>query len=499
MFGDTPLFFSRRVEWRLLAGIECLDYMLFNSLEFFLFVIVVFGAYWLIPNRVRLQNFLILVASYVFYGWWDWRFLFLIGGCSAVNFIAGLFLSCSKGRLMRRTILCLCFAVSLGVLCVFKYYNFFTESFESILRVMGFKADFATLKIVLPVGISFFTFQALSYTLDVAFGKIKATKDPVEFFAFIAFFPQLVAGPIERASNLLPQFGRRRVFSYAVAMDGLCLIVYGLFKKMVVADTLALYVDRAYSNPDFYSSVTCVIASVFFAMQIYCDFSGYSDAARGFAKLFGFELMVNFNRPYMATTFADFWRRWHISLSTWFKDYVYIPLGGSRNGRGRTVLNLWVVFLLSGLWHGASWLFVAWGGIHAVFLTCGCLKKWLMPSQADNDKGFARIISILAVGLFVTLAWIPFRAGSLKTAKSFLMTMFALKLKTSLMALCAGLGPMNFVFCLIAACFFMVSHFLPNDCRFERNRSKVFFVMTCAVIIVFFGMPAGGEFIYFQF
>lgn len=366
-----------------------------------------------------------------------------------------------------------------------------------LMKVVGLSPDFVTLRLVLPVGISFFTFQALSYTIDVALGKMRATRNVVDFFAFISFFPQLVAGPIERASNLLPQFAMQRKFCYGTAMDGLCLIAYGLAKKMVVADTLAMYVDKAYLAPGFYSSVTCVIAAVFFAMQIYCDFSGYSDAARGFAKLFGFELMVNFNRPYMASTFADFWRRWHISLSSWFKDYVYIPLGGNRDGLAVMIRNLWIVFLLSGLWHGASWMFVGWGALHALFLTMGCLRRRLGVQMGVGRM--SRFVSIAFVDLGVTLAWVLFRAGSVECAKKFLGVMFAFKLKTSLMALCAGIGPMAFLFCLIAASLLVVSHFVPDDCKFSSNRSKITFVVACIAAIVFFGMPAGGEFIYFQF
>lgn len=471
--------------------------MLFNTFDFWVFLIIVFSAYWLAAKRIRIQNLIVLVASYVFYGWWNWWFLFLIAGCSGVNFIGALLIEKSKCRLTRRLLLGFCCVILLGILCVFKYYNFFAENLAEVLNVIGLHADFVTLKLVLPVGISFFTFQALSYTIDVAFGKMRATRNPVDFFAFISFFPQLVAGPIERATNLLAQFTRQRKFCFDTAMDGLCLIAYGLAKKMVVADTLAMYVDKAYLTPGFYSSVTCAIAAVFFAMQIYCDFSGYSDAARGFAKLFGFELMVNFNRPYMASTFADFWRRWHISLSSWFKDYVYIPLGGNRVGFALLIRNLWVVFLLSGLWHGASWTFVGWGAIHAAFLTLGCLRKkfgWKV-----NDSRLTRFASIALVDLGVTLAWVLFRAGSVECARKFMGALFAFKFKTSLMALCAGIGPMSFLFCLIAATLFCVSHFVPDDCKFKRNGSKMTFIVACIIAIVFFGMPAGGEFIYFQF
>lgn len=472
--------------------------MLFNSLEFLVFLIVVFGIYWATVKSYKLQNLLLLVASYIFYGWWDWRFLFLIAGCSVVNFAGGLLIDKYRAKIVRRVTLTICLIASLFTLGFFKYYNFFAENLAGIMALLGINADFATLNIVLPVGISFFTFQALSYTIDIAFGKLKATKDPIEFFAFISFFPQLVAGPIERATNLLPQFGRKRTFDCATALDGLTLIAYGLFKKMVVADTLSMYVDNAFRNPGFYSSITCLLAAVFFAIQIYCDFSGYSDAARGLAKLFGFELMVNFNRPYMATSFADFWRRWHISLSSWFKDYVYIPLGGNRGGFARTIRNLWIVFLLSGLWHGASWMFVGWGALHAVFLTLGVVRR-KVTGVVRNEGLVSRIRSILIVDVGVVFAWILFRAGSLDVAKDFFSALFACKIKTSLMALCAGIGPMSFLFCLIAVGLFLVSHFVPDDCKFKSMPAKIGFVLVCATAIVFFGMPSGGEFIYFQF
>lgn len=471
--------------------------MLFNSFDFLLFVAIVFSAYWLAAKSIRIQNLIILLSSYVFYGWWNWRFLFLIAGCSGVNFVGALLIEKAKHRLSRRIILGTCCALSLGIVCIYKYYNFFAENLTALMNMIGLHPDFVTLHLVLPIGISFFTFQALSYTIDVSFGKMRATRNMVDFFAFISFFPQLVAGPIERATNLLPQFTRQRKFSYETAMDGLCLIAYGLAKKMVVADTLAMYVDKAYTTPGFFSSVTCIIAAVFFAIQIYCDFSGYSDAARGIAKLFGFELMVNFNRPYISSSFAEFWRRWHISLSSWFKDYVYIPLGGNRVSIVLLIRNLWVVFLLSGLWHGASWTFIGWGAIHAAFLTLGSVRRkfgWVM-----KDCRLTRLASIAIVNIGVVFAWILFRAGSFECARSFFEALFACKMKTSLMALCASIGPISFLFCLVVATLFCITHLIPDDCKFMRNRSKVSFVVACIATIVFFGMPAGGEFIYFQF
>lgn len=468
--------------------------MLFNSLTFFFFLLIVFSGYWLVRER-RAQNMLLLVASYVFYGWWDWRFLFLIVGCSAINFWAGYFISSTEEKWKRRLALILCCIVCLGSLCVFKYYNFFIEN---LCALFGVNSNSLTLKIVLPVGISFFTFQALSYTIDVALGRIKPTKNWVEFFAFIAFFPQLVAGPIERATNLLPQFQRERRFETDVAMHGLCLMGYGLFKKMVVADTLSLYVDKVFYMPELYSSLTCIIGAFFFAIQIYCDFSGYSDVARGVARLFGFELMVNFNRPYLATSFADFWRRWHISLSTWFKDYVYIPLGGNRVAFAKWIRNTTIVFLLSGLWHGAAWTFVIWGGLHGLFLIAegiGRRRGWIV----DEGSGFRRVLKLVGVFVGVAFAWIFFRAGSFELLVRYLKVLFAFHFKTSMMALCAAMGPLTFVFCCVSVGLLAASYLMPRDCRFKTHRAQMAYLMMCAVVIVLFSVPSGGEFIYFKF
>ena len=472
--------------------------MLFNSLAFCAFLPLVFSLYWLLARSFRLQNLLLLVASYVFYGWWDWRFLFLIAGCSLVNFLSGRFIYASENRMVRRIWLVLCCVVSLGALGVFKYFDFFTTTFAKLLACVGIRWSPLVLNLALPVGISFFTFQALSYTIDIAFGKLKPTKDWVEFFTFISFFPQLVAGPIERASNLLPQFQRERRFDFDTATYGICLMAFGLFKKMVVADTLSQYVDKVWGDPLFYSSVTCIIGAIFFTFQIYCDFSGYSDVARGVAKLFGFELMLNFDSPYLSKSFSEFWRRWHISLSSWFKDYVYIPLGGNRVPFPKLLRNIWIVFLLSGLWHGASWAFVVWGALHAAYLTLGALKSRLCG--VDMSRGVvARTVSVAVVNLGVVFAWIFFRSGTVDNAIVFLKALFRCRFETSLMALCAGVGPVHFCFCIVAAHLFVLSVFCPRDCRFRTLKSRYLFIVACVAAIVFLGMPSGGEFIYFRF
>ena len=392
----------------------------------------------------------------------------------------------------------LCCTVSLGALGLFKYFDFFTKSFAELFAYFGIRWSPFVLNLALPVGISFFTFQALSYTIDIALGKLKPTKNWVEFFTFISFFPQLVAGPIERASNLLPQFQRERRFDFDKATHGICLMAFGLFKKMVVADTLSQYVDKVWGDPFFYSSVTCIIGTVFFAFQIYCDFSGYSDVARGIAKLFGFELMLNFDSPYLSMSFSEFWRRWHISLSSWFKDYVYIPLGGNRVSFQKVLRNIWIVFLFSGLWHGASWAFVIWGALHAAYLTLGALKNRLCGIRKDCGI-VSRIMSVAVVNIGVAFAWIFFRAGTIDRAIGFLKALFRCKFETSLMALCAGLGPVQFGFCIIAASIFVTSVFCPHDCGFKGLRAKYLFTLACVAAIIFIGMPSGGEFIYFRF
>ena len=470
--------------------------MLFNSLIFFIFLPIVFAGYWWIGDR-RWQNVWLLAASYVFYGWWDWRFLFLIVGCSTINFWAGGFIARSDVKWKRRAALSTCVAVCIGALCVFKYYNFFAES---LCALFGWNPASITFKIVLPVGISFFTFQALSYTIDIALGKLTPTKSWIEYFTFIAFFPQLVAGPIERAANLLPQFQKDRRFDYDAALHGLCLMAYGLFKKMVVADTLASYVDNVFYMPELYSSVTCILGAIFFSLQIYCDFSGYSDVARGVARLFGFELMVNFNRPYLSKSFGEFWHKWHISLSTWFRDYVYIPLGGSRVTLARWICNTMVVFLLSGLWHGAAWTFVIWGGMHGIFLIVEGLHKKLLNNATDKTPSrLGMVLRILWVDVCVAFAWIFFRAGSFAELSRYFKVLLSGRFQTSSTALFAALGPMHFLFCILSVALLVFSYIFPRDCRFVTNRAKCLYVLGCMSVIVLFAGPSGGEFIYFQF
>ena len=335
--------------------------MYFNSLTFAVFLPIVFCLYWFVFGRnLKWQNLFVLVASYVFYGWWDWRFLLLIALTSFCSFWSGILIGKYRDEKRKAGLVNTAnIILNLGILGLFKYYNFFASSFAHLF--LGGQSDKLLIHLILPVGISFYTFQALSYTIDVHRGKIEPTRDIVQFFAYVSFFPQLVAGPIERASNLLPQFARKRVFDPVQAADGLRMILWGLFKKVVVADQCARYVDQVFSHQDSLPGGTLILGVVLFTIQIYGDFSGYSDIAIGTSKLFGIKLMTNFRTPYFSRSIKEFWQRWHISLTTWLRDYVYFPLGGSRCSKAKAIRNNYIVFILCGLWHGASWTYIAWG------------------------------------------------------------------------------------------------------------------------------------------
>lgn len=409
--------------------------MLFNSIEFLIFLPLVFILYWFVFNKdVRIQNFWILVASYVFYGWWDYRFLSLIAFSSLVDYFIGLQLSRNQKVQQRKWLLAASMLVNIGFLGFFKYYNFFAESFAEAFTFFGRSMDPGRLSIVLPVGISFYTFQTMSYTIDIYRKKLAPAADPVSFFAYVSFFPQLVAGPIERATNLLPQFFKRRSFEYSKALDGMRQILWGLFKKIVIADNCAIYVNDIFSNYGDYSGSTLFLGAVLFALQIYGDFSGYSDIAIGTARLFGFDLMKNFAFPYFSRDIAEFWRRWHISLSTWFRDYVYIPLGGSKVSKGKTIRNIFIIFIVSGFWHGANWTFLLWGALHAVFYLPLLLTKKNRTHTTDTvaaGKYLPTIKEFFQMGstfLLTVLAWVFFRADSLSMAFDYLSIIFSIRI-----------------------------------------------------------------------
>lgn len=407
--------------------------MVFNSFEYALFLPIVFLIYWAIGYarindslKLRMQNAFVVVASYVFYGWWDWRFLILIAFTSLCSYASGLMIRGSltqpslkgRGTISPKFWMILNIVLNLGILGVFKYYDFFVREFG---QLFGINTSSLLLRVILPVGISFYTFQALSYSIDVYRGNIKPTKDIIAFFAYISFFPQLVAGPIERATNLLPQFLQNRKFSYEQGVDGMRQILWGLFKKIVIADNCAVYVNQVWSDYANQSGSTLLLAAILFTFQIYGDFSGYSDIAIGTAKLFGIKLMRNFNNPYFSRDIAEFWRRWHISLTTWFRDYVYIPLGGSRVGKWKVVRNTFIIFLVSGIWHGANWTFLAWGAYHAVlFLPLILLgKNRKYTGQVADGRWlptWKEALQMLLTFALVVIGWIIFRAETIGQA-----------------------------------------------------------------------------------
>lgn len=402
--------------------------MLFNSLEFLIFLPIVFVLYWLLRNSVRWQNLLVVVVSYIFYGWWNYIFLFLIALTSLCSYACGIGVDVCKNQRGKKTIAISNIILNLGILGVYKYYNFFADSFQEMLNGFGITTDWPVLNLVLPVGISFYTFQALSYTIDVYKKKIEPTRDILSFFAFISFFPQLVAGPIERATNLLPQFQKSRHFDYAQAVDGCRQMLWGFFKKMVIADNAAFFVQRIFDAPENYHSLSLLVGAIFFSIQIYCDFSGYSDIAIGCARLFGINLRANFRFPYFSRNIAEFWRRWHISLNKWFVDYVYIPLGGSRGSKAKTIRNTFVIFLLSGLWHGANWTFVIWGLIHAVMfmplLILGKNRIFMDTVAAGKMLPSVKEAGLMLVNFIVVMfAWIFFRSETIGGGISYIAEM----------------------------------------------------------------------------
>jgi D-alanyl-lipoteichoic acid acyltransferase DltB (MBOAT superfamily) len=398
--------------------------MLFNSYSFLFFLPVVFLLYWRIRN-VRHQNLFLILASYVFYGWWDWRFLSLIVFSSGVDYVVGRWMSSSEDSRTRRKLLFCSLLTNLGLLGFFKYFDFFIESAAMSLEMLGFQAHPTTLRIILPVGISFYTFQTLSYTIDIYQRKLEPTKDPVAFFAFVSFFPQLVAGPIERAKQLLPQFLQTRRFETGLAVDGLRQMLWGFFKKVVIADQCAIIVDYCFNNGADLNWFSHVVGVIFFAFQIYGDFSGYSDIAIGLARLFGFKLMRNFAYPYFSRDIAEFWRRWHISLSTWFRDYLYIPLGGSFTTKWRRIRNILITFTVSGLWHGASWNFVFWGFLNGCYYIPLMLARKHKSYRSIVARGkwlptAGEILRILGTFVLTCIAWIFFRAVDMPNAIAYL-------------------------------------------------------------------------------
>jgi D-alanyl-lipoteichoic acid acyltransferase DltB (MBOAT superfamily) len=478
--------------------------MLFNSANFALFLPVVFLCYWFVVNKnLKAQNILLLLASYFFYACWDWRFVFLLAFSTVLDFYSGIKIFELKKQRQRKFWLIISVGINLGFLGVFKYYNFFAESFADLLANFGLKVHYSTLNIILPVGISFYTFHGLSYVFDIYYQRIKPTYNFVDYTLFVCFFPLLVAGPIERATHLLPQVEKPRSFDYTKAVDGMRQILWGLFKKIVIADTCAAHANLIFDHADMYGGSTLFIGALMFTFQIYGDFSGYSDIALGTARLFGFELLRNFAFPYFSRDIAEFWRRWHISLSSWFRDYLYFPLGGSKGGTWMKVRNTFAIFLVSGFWHGANWTFIFWGALNAVYF----LPLLLSNSNRNNleivAKGhllpsFKEVIFMLITFLMTVFAWIFFRAASLNDAFHFVGKLFSSSLfeKPDFIPRVA----------LLLIAFFMIIEWMGRENQFALAKfgftcprvlrwSFYFLLVTC--IFVFNGKEQ--QFIYFQF
>jgi alginate O-acetyltransferase complex protein AlgI len=481
--------------------------MLFNSIDFLIFLPLVFVLYWFVFNRnIKLQNFLVVVSSYVFYGWWDWSFLTLIFFSTCIDYFVGIGMLNQPKKFNRKILLILSLSINLGLLGFFKYSNFFIDQFVNAFTFFGQTLSIHSLNIILPVGISFYTFQTMSYSIDVYNGKLKPTKDFIAFSAFVSFFPQLVAGPIERATNLLPQFYQKREFSYLNAINGLKQILWGLFKKIVIADNCAEYANYIFNNSANMSGAELSLGAIFFSFQIYGDFSGYSDIAIGVSRLFGFNLMQNFAFPYFSRDIAEFWRRWHISLSTWFRDYVYIPLGGSKGNTSFRIRNTFMIFVLSGFWHGANWTFVFWGALNAVFflpllLTNNNRKNLEVVAQNKNLPSFKEFSSMILTFGMVALAWIFFRANNISHAFQYIKGIFSnlgsFLIVDYYLKYTAILGGLLF-FILIEWMgrrnFYAIETIGNNKHRFFRF---TFYYILIITIFIFGGKQQ--EFIYFQF
>ncbi|QEM09642.1 MBOAT family O-acyltransferase [Mucilaginibacter rubeus] len=476
--------------------------MIFNSFTFLLFFPMVTVLYFLLPHKFRWM--LLLGASCYFYMFFKAIYILILFFTIIIDYTAGIYLEKVTDPKKKKLLLILSLTANIGVLAVFKYFNFFNANLSGILYWMGYTNPIPFLQILLPIGLSFHTFQAMSYTIEVYRGHQKAEHHFGIYALYVMFYPQLVAGPIERPQNLLHQFKEYHQFNALDVSEGLKRMLIGFFKKVVVADRLSIYVKTVFANYPEHGSATLVLASLFFAVQIYCDFSGYSDIAIGSARVMGFKLMENFKRPYFAKSISEFWSRWHISLSTWFKDYVYIPLGGNRVSKGRLYLNLFAVFMISGLWHGANWTFIVWGALHGFYLVCGmATQKWraaVANKLGIGKGGFANFLNIAFTICLVTVSWIFFRAASLEQAWGLLKGIFIYK-----PGFFIG-EPTYFLydFMAIAALFFyeLKQEYNLRSLRFLHNENwgvRMASYLGLIFIILLFGVFDGGQFIYFQF
>jgi alginate O-acetyltransferase complex protein AlgI len=478
--------------------------MLFNSLDFAVFLPIVFLLYWFLANKtLKGQNFFIVVASYVFYGWWDWKFLSLILFSTLVDYLVGYRLAKEKKQESRKMLLWVSILVNLGFLGFFKYYNFFLDNFIDAFTILGIPFQANTLNIILPVGISFYTFQTLSYSIDVYKRRLEPTYDFIAFAAFVSFFPQLVAGPIERATNLLPQFFKKRSFDYVKAVDGMRQILWGLFKKVVIADNCAEYANEIFANYQEHNGSTLALGAAFFAIQIYGDFSGYSDMAIGTSRIFGFNLTQNFAFPYFSRDIAEFWRRWHISLSTWFRDYLYIPLGGSKGGTWMKIRNTFIIFIVSGFWHGANWTFIIWGALNAIYFLPLLVTKRNRSNLGVVAEGrllpsLKELFQIALTFSLTCFAWVFFRAENLHHAFGFLSRFFS-----DPIFVMPEKRPVQLL--IIIALFFSVEwigrsnkHALESLAKINSKKMRWFIYVLVFMAIVFYGARE-QKFIYFNF
>jgi alginate O-acetyltransferase complex protein AlgI len=479
--------------------------VLFNSTVFLIFFPIVFILYWFVTNgNLKWQNILLLVASYFFYAFWDWRFLFLLIFSTLLDYFTGLKMEQCDDEKKRRFWFWLSVIINLGFLGIFKYYNFFVGSFAEGLSQFGMNVNVWTLKVILPVGISFYTFHGLSYVIDIYKGRIKAERNFVDYSLFVSYFPLLVAGPIERATHLLPQLKVQRKFEAEHAIKGVELMIWGFFKKVVIADSMSLIVNKVYEDPSAFGAGSLVIAAVAFSFQIYCDFSGYSDIAIGASKILGIDLLQNFNGPYLSRSIAEFWRRWHISLSSWFRDYLYIPLGGSKVSLLLSIRNVFIIFLVSGFWHGANWTFIIWGGIHAVLFIpsfiIGSNRKY-KEDIVHRNKFFPSIIDLFQIAVtfsFVTLAWIFFRAETVSQAGTFLW-----RIATNMPGKKLGFENADIIgYIIVFVTFFAISGYwlYRKNHLLQPTRTKQFAVsFFLLILITLFGQFSKQSFIYFQF
>lgn len=478
--------------------------MLFNSLEFLIFLPIIFTLYWLLNRRsLQSQNLLLMAASYFFYACWDWRFLFLLIFSTGLDYFTGIKMHEAENQRMKKMWFWISIIINLGFLGVFKYYNFFAESLAESLAAVGMQTNFAVLEVILPVGISFYTFHGLSYVIDIYKDRIKPERNFIDYSLFVSYFPLLVAGPIERATHLLPQIKRRRHFDSVKAIDGLNQIIWGLFKKIVIADTCAIYANEIFENPDSANSLTLLMGAIYFTFQIYGDFSGYSDIALGVSKLFGIDLLRNFNFPYFSRDIAEFWRRWHISLSTWFRDYLYIPLGGSKGGMWMKIRNTFIIFLVSGFWHGANWTFITWGFLNALYflplLLSGNNRMHLeIVAKGKIFPTLKEFLQMFVTFWLAVLAWIFFRAKTVGDAFDYIKRLFSFDFNGGIQYLGTDRYSVELLVLLL---FFLLLEWNAREHEHPVNGKYKWFKLTIIIIgLLTLGVYSkASDFIYFQF